>query len=200
MKTSTLPSCVALTFPASTSHDFYLKRSEQLVIPYARRILLLLGFLQPPIMDWAFSVEKKKQNKKADGSPRRRYVSHSLFNRADSCGEGTGISGCLTNRFGSRFGTSTKLFRRVIGPISTPNDYLNAVFYDIISLCGSCRNNALPRSPREKLQLVAILLPACDTSFLTIKEYAICRSPHHTGTYSLAMDSQKGFKCNIRQK
>ena len=78
--------------------------------------------------------------------------------RADFFGEGTGISGrCLTNRFGSRFGTSTKLFRGVIGPISTPNDSLNVVFDDIISLCGSCRNNALPRSPREKLQLVAIL-------------------------------------------
>ena len=132
-------------------------------------------------MDWAFSVGKKQKNKKADGSPRGRYVSHSLFNRADSCGEGTGIS--------SRFGTSTKLFRGVIGPISTPNDSLNAVFDDIISLCGSYRNNALPRSPREKLQLVAILLPVCDRSFLTIKEYAICRSPHQTGTYSLAMDS-----------
>ena len=133
--------------------------------------------------------KKKKQNKKADGSPRRRYVSHSLFNRADFCGEGTGISGGLTNRFGSRFGTNTKLFRGVIGPISTPNDYLHAVFDDIISLCGSCRNNALPRPPREKLQLVAIPLPACDGSFLTIKEYAICRSLHQTGTYSLAMDS-----------
>ena len=139
-----------------------------------------LGFL---------SRKKTKQNKKADGSPRRRYVSHSLFNRADFCGEGTGISGGLTNRFGSRFGTNTKLFRGVIGPISTPNDYLNAVFDDIISLCGSCRNNALPRPPREKLQLVAIPLPACDGSFLAIKEYAICRSPHQTGTYSLAMDS-----------
>ena len=144
-------------------------------------------------MDWAFSVGKKQKNKKADGSPRRRYVSHSLFNRADFCGEGTGISGRLTNRFGSRFGTSTELFREVIGPISTPNDYLNAVFDDIISLCGSWKkkNNALPRSPREKLQLVAIFLPACacDRSLLTIKEYAICRSPHQTGTYSLAMDS-----------
>ena len=75
---------------------------------------------------------KTKQNKKADGSPRRRYVSHSLFNRADFCGKGTGISGRLTNRFGSRFGKSTKLFRGVIGPTSTPNDSLNAVFDDII--------------------------------------------------------------------
>ena len=149
-----------------------------------------MGLPVAPNYGLAFLRQKKRTNKKADGSPRRRYVSHSLFNRADFCGEGTGISGRLTNRFGSRFGTSTKLFRGVIGPISTPSDYLNAVFNDIISLCGSWKkNNALPQSPREKLQLVAILLPACDGSFLTIKEYAICRSPHQTGTYSLAMDS-----------
>ena len=149
----------------------------------------IIGLPVAPNYGLGFLRRKKKQkNKKADRSPRGRYVSH--FNGADFFGEGTGISGrCLTNRFGSRFGTSTKLFRGVIGPISTPNDYLNAVFDDIISLCGSCRNNALPQSPREKLQLVAILLPACDRSFLTIKEYAICRSPHQTGTYSLAMDS-----------
>ena len=156
MKTSTLPSWVALTFPASTSHDFYLKRSEQLVIPYARRILFCWASRGPQLWIGLSPSKKKQTNKKADRSPRGRYVSH--FNRADFFGEGTGISGrCLTNRFGSRFGTSTKLFRGVIGPISTPNDSLNAVFDDIISLCGSCRNNALPRSPREKLQLVAIL-------------------------------------------
>ena len=154
----------------------------------------IIGLPVAPNYGLDFLRKKKKQtnkkaDEKADGSPRRRYVSHSLFNRADFGGEGTGISGRLTNRFGSRFGTSTKLFRGVIGPKSTPNDYLNAVFDDIISLCGSCRNNALPRSPREKLQLVAILLPACDRSFRTIEEYAICRSPHQTGTYSLAMDS-----------
>ena len=52
---------------------------------------------------------------------------------------------------------NTKLSQGVIRPISTPNDYLNKVFDDVVSLCGSCRNNALPRSAREKLQLVAIL-------------------------------------------
>ena len=120
---------------------------------WASRFLRFLRFLR---FFSRFLRRKNKKNKKADRSPRGRYVSH--FYRADFFGEGTGISGrCLTNRFGSRFGTSTKLFRGVIGPISTPNDSLNAVFDDIISLCGSCRNNALPRSPREKLQLVAIL-------------------------------------------
>ena len=61
------------------------------------------------------------------------------------------ISGRLANRLGSRFGTNTKLFCGVIGPISAPNYYLNTVFDGVISLRGSCRNNALPRFPREKL-------------------------------------------------
>ena len=57
----------------------------------------------------------------------------------------------LANRLGSRFGTNTKLFCGVFGPISAPNYYLNTVFDGEISLRGSCRNNALPRFPREKL-------------------------------------------------
>ena len=51
----------------------------------------------------------------------------------------------------------TKLLRGVIGSISRPNDYLNTVFDDVVSLPGSCENNALSRSPREKVQLVAVL-------------------------------------------
>ena len=66
------------------------------------------------------------------------------------CGEGTFISGRLENRLESRFGTNTKLLRGVFGPISTPNDYPNLVFNDVISLCGSCRNS-LQWSLREKL-------------------------------------------------
>ena len=89
----------------------------------------------------------------ADGSPRRRCGSHSPCNGGDCCGEGTGHAGRLANRFG----TNTKLLRGVIGPIATPNDYLNTVFDDVISLCWSCRYNARPRSPREKLKLVGIL-------------------------------------------
>ena len=51
----------------------------------------------------------------------------------------------------------TKLLGGVIGSISRPNDYLNTVFDDVVSLPGNCENNALSRSPREKLQLVAVL-------------------------------------------
>ena len=55
-------------------------------------------------------------------------MSHSPFNRADFCGEGTGHF--RSSGFGSRFLSNTKLFCAVIGPISRPNDYLNVVFDD----------------------------------------------------------------------
>ena len=48
--------------------------------------------------------------------------------------------------------TNTNLLRGVIGSISTWNEYLNTVFNDVVSLRGA----ALARSPREKLQLVAV--------------------------------------------
>lgn len=43
------------------------------------------------------------------------------------------------------------VFITIIGPISVPNDHLNAVFDEVVNLCGSCRNNALPWSPQENL-------------------------------------------------
>ena len=45
----------------------------------------------------------------------------------------------------------------VVDPISTLNEYLNTVFDDVVILGRSCRNNALPRSPRQKRQYVAII-------------------------------------------
>ena len=81
-----------------------------------------------------------------------------LLQWTDFWREGRVISCCLANRFGSPFGTNTKLLRGVIGSIFTPNDYLNTVFNEVVSqLPGSCENNALSRSPREKLQLVTVL-------------------------------------------
>ena len=106
----------------------------------------------------------QKKDKMVDVSPRRRAFPGQptpppppTSMGADFYGEGKGHRFGLANRFGARFGTNTKLSHGVIRPISTPNDYLNKVFDDVVSLCGSCRNNALPRSAREKLQLVAIL-------------------------------------------
>ena len=96
------------------------------------------------------------------------------------------MSGCLENRFRSPFGTNTKLLRGVIGSISAPNDYLNTVFDDVVSqLPGSCENNALSRSPGEKLQLVAVLSVRKKSLVLsTRKEYnhAICRSSRQIET------------------
>ena len=45
------------------------------------------------------------------------------------------ISGRLGNRFRNRFGTNINYFVKLLRPISTPNDYLNAIFDDVISLC-----------------------------------------------------------------
>ena len=121
--------------------------------------LSLLGspWGQRPIKNYLQSMSKKY--KMADVTPRRFCVCHFFFNRTDLWREGRVISCCLANRFGSPFGTNTKLLRGVIGSTFTPNDYLNTVFNEVFSqLPGSCENNALSRSPREKLQLVAVPL------------------------------------------
>ena len=59
-------------------------------------------------------------------------------------GRGRVISGRLVNSFGRRFGTSALdllvLYLR-------PNDYLNTVFDDVVSLFGSYSNNALAILP-----------------------------------------------------
>ena len=120
--------------------------------------LSLLGspWGQRPMKNYLPSMSKKY--KMADVTPRRLSVSHFFFNGPIFGGRGRVISCCLANRFGSPFGTNTKLLRGVIGSIFTLNDYPNTVFNEVVSqLPGSCENNALSRSPREKLQLVAVL-------------------------------------------
>ena len=110
-------------------------------------------FLERPVratpnhkMEANSSVHQK--DKTADGTPRRLCVSHSFSMGPISAERGRVISGHLAKWFG----TNTKLLREVIKPISTPNNYLNTAFKSTsVSLCGSCRNNAIPRSPREKL-------------------------------------------------
>ena len=74
-----------------------------------------------------------------------------------SAGRGRVISGRLANRFGSQFGTNTKLLPGVISPISAPSDYLSTVFDDVILACAGAAETIPPpppRSPWEKLQLV----------------------------------------------
>ena len=146
-----------------------------------------MSCLLRPTVEWAFSVEKGQKWRTAHpegvACPTPSSVGP-IF-----AGRGWVILGRLANKFRSRFGTNTKLFRGVIGPISALNDYLNAVFDDVISLCGSCSNNALPRSQRKMLQLVVILSLRVISLSLTMKEYAICKSLRQIETYSPAMDS-----------
>ena len=91
-----------------------------------------------------------------DGSPRRRaFPGHSLG--VDFYGEGTSHFSSSGEQIWNSIWNEHKIIARSYSPYIYPNDYLNTVFDDIISLRGSCRNNALPGSLREKLELVAVL-------------------------------------------
>ena len=70
----------------------------------------------------------------------------------------------------------------------------------VVSLRGSCRNNSLPRSPWEKLQLVRIPFLRVKTRSLQERNMLFVDRPikyKHTN-----LDSYKGFtcKCDIQQK
>ena len=140
----------------------------------------------------------KRQN--VGGISQKALGVHFPINSADFSGEGTGHFKSSGEQIWKSIGTNTELVRGVIGPISSPNDDLNIVFDDVVSLRGSCRNNSLPRSPREKLQLVRILS-------LRVK----ARSSQERNTLfvdrpikqkHIHLDRQKGFTCkfNIQQK
>ena len=103
-------------------------------------------------------------------------------------GEGTGHFSSLYEH--------TELLRGVVGPISTPNDYQNTGLDDVVNQRGSCRNNmkqeALSRSPREKLPLVAVLcLPQKSLSLLQERNMLFVDRPVKIETYSLT--SFRGF-------
>ena len=100
-------------------------------------------------------LSPSKKDKMVDGSTRRPCVFHSPFNRADFRREGTGQVVWRTD-LEVDLELNTELLRGVVHPISTPNDYRNTVFDNVISLSGSYRNNALPRSPRESFSLLQL--------------------------------------------
>ena len=155
----------------------WVPKGSSLYIPeYMRDYGIFIGLPMAPFMEWALSVEKRQNggrlSQKALAVP--LPLQRSRFLRA--------ISGRLGNRFESRFWKNPKLLRGVIGPISTPNDYLNTVFNDIdvISLCESCRNNA--HGPHRKSLNLLQFSPCVWKVF---PEYVTCRSPSQIETYSL---------------
>ena len=96
---------------------------------FKRRPIAVPRFIGRPVratpnhkMEAASSVQQK--DNMTDTTPRKLGVSHSSsMGPISARGDGS-----FQVRFGSRFGTNTKLLREVITPISTPNDYLNTVF------------------------------------------------------------------------
>ena len=95
-----------------------------------------------------------------------------------SAGRGRVISGRLANRFGSRFGTNTKLLPGVIGPISAPSDYLSTVFDDVILACAGAAETMPPPpdGPHGKTFNLYRLLRFSPCVCKVLPEYAICRS------------------------
>ena len=60
--------------------------------------------------------------------------------------------------------------------------------------CAGAEKQCPPMVPTGKALTCCNSLPACEKSFLTRKEYALCRSPHQLRHIHLV--SKKGFKCN----
>lgn len=93
-------------------------------------------------MEATSSVQQK--DKRADGTPRRLCLSHCLFNRVDYCGKGTGhfwLSGKQLWK------TIWNKCMELLVLYPCPNDSLNTVFDDVVSLFGSCSYNALAILP-----------------------------------------------------
>ena len=100
-------------------------------------------------------------------------------------GKGTGHFSSSGEQIRSWYRINNKLFCEVIGPISVPNDYLNALFNDVIILHGGATGTMFPTG---KASTCCNSLSVCEKSFLSVKEYAICKPPHLLEAYSLAMD------------
>ena len=70
-------------------------------------------------------------------------------------------------------------------PYIFQDDYLNTVFDEVLSLRGSCRNNALPRSHGKSFEELHLSLSVPKRLSLQDRNNAICRSPRQIETYSL---------------
>ena len=104
-----------------------------------------------------------------------------------SAWRGRVISGRLANRFGSRFGTNTKLLPGVIGPISAPSDYLSTVFDDVILACAGAAETMPP--PPVPMGKPSTCTGCCDSLPACVKSFPNMLFVGQIETYSLAMDS-----------
>ena len=122
-----------------------------------------------------FHLYRKNTNWRRELPAAFTYPFMAPFNGANFASKGRVISCRLANRVGRRFETNRKLLPEIIGPISTPNDYLNTSSDEVFSLRGSCRNNACPPTvPTEKV-FCYNSLPECEVfSFDTRKKNEIC--------------------------
>ena len=82
------------------------------------------------------------------------FASYSLLNGADICREGTGhFRSSCKQKWKSNWSEQNKLRGVIFPSISTPNDYLDTVVDDVVSLRWS-KKNAFPRSPWKSFNLM----------------------------------------------
>ena len=85
------------------------------------------------------------------------FASYSLLNGADICREGTGhFRSSCKQKWKSNWSEQNKLRGVIFPSISTPNDYLDTVVDDVVSLRWS-KKKCLPTVPLEKFQFDGIL-------------------------------------------
>ena len=162
--------------------------------PRVRTCMLLLGcpWGQCPIKKQILSMSKETNINGGWNSQKALHVPFPPSMKPIFVGRRRVIPSHVANKFGSWFGTNKKLLRGVNGPISTTNDYLNTAYNDVVCLCGSCRNNALSRTHRKRFDLLQFS-PNMWRVFPLFIDFPIKYKHIH-------LDSEKGFKCNIRQK
>ena len=121
-------------------------------------------------MEWAFSVEKRQKG----GRLNQRALRVPLGSFQDVLRKDLEVDLQRTQNYWVEL--FALYLRRMIVEIQFSMNF--------ISLSGSSRNNALPRS-HGKTSTCCNSLPVCKKSFLSRKEYPVCRSPPQIETYSL---------------
>ena len=76
-------------------------------------------------------------------------MSHSPFNGADFCEEGTGHFRSSGELIWKLIWNERKIIFGSCWPFIMPKDYLNIVLDEAVSLRRSCRNNSFPWFPQE---------------------------------------------------
>ena len=140
---------------------------------------------QCPIKKWEANSFYVKRDKTVDVTPRRLFMSHSPFNGANFCGEETGHSKSPGKQIWKLIWNKQKITVWSYWPYIY-DEWLSK--YSIQWCCfpvWELQKQCPLTVPSGKDLTCCNSLPTREESFLTRKEYAICRLPCQIQTYSL---------------